>query len=143
MSTICTNRRAYHEYEILDSIECGIVLDGAEVKSIKTGKISLDAGWANVENNELWLMNVHIDKKTHNYGEIYSPTRKRKLLLRRSEIKKFAERAKQKGLTLIPLTLYLAHGLIKCKLGLCKGKKLYDKRAAEREKESRREISDR
>jgi SsrA-binding protein len=138
---LCTNRKARHDYEILDTLEAGIVLIGAEVKSLVAHKASLDGAYAFVENGEVWLINSHVDKYEHkNTHSTYEPTRKRKLLLKKNEIRKFAEKAKQKGHTLVPLSFYMNKGKIKVQLAVGRGKQLHDKRQSAKEKDAKREI---
>ncbi|MFA4922784.1 MAG: SsrA-binding protein SmpB [Ignavibacteriaceae bacterium] len=125
---IVTNRKARHEYEILQVIEAGIVLQGTEVKSLRLGNANMVDSYANIKNNEVWLIGCHIAE--YKYGNIanHEPTRTRKLLLNKSEIKKLFTKIKEKGLTLIPLRLYFKEGKVKVELGLAKGKKVFDKR---------------
>ena len=125
---IVTNRKARHEYEILHVIEAGIVLQGTEVKSLRLGNANMVDSYANIKNNEVWLIGCHIAE--YKYGNIanHEPTRSRKLLLNKSEIKKLLTKIKEKGLTLIPLRLYFKEGKVKVELGLAKGKKVFDKR---------------
>jgi len=125
---IVTNRKARHEYEILQVIEAGIVLQGTEVKSLRLGNANMVDSYANIKNNEVWLIGCHIAE--YKYGNIanHEPTRSRKLLLNKSEIKKLFTKIKEKGLTLIPLRLYFKEGKVKVELGLAKGKKVFDKR---------------
>jgi len=125
---IVTNRKARHEYEILQIIEAGIVLQGTEVKSLRQGNANMVDSYAQIKNNEVWLIGCHISE--YKYGNIanHEPTRTRKLLLNKSEIRKLLAKIKEKGLTLIPLRLYFKAGKIKVELGLAKGKKVFDKR---------------
>jgi SsrA-binding protein len=138
---ICTNRKARFEYEILDTIEAGIVLYGDEVKSIRQNKVSLEGSFAVVLENEVWMINCHIGEyDNRNNWRVLEPTRRRKLLLNRKEITKFAERSEEKGFTLIPLSMYFKNGVIKIELAVGKGKQLHDKRETERRKETEKEI---
>ncbi|MFN0053652.1 MAG: SsrA-binding protein SmpB [Planctomycetales bacterium] len=137
---ICTNRKARHEYEILDQIECGMVLTGSEVKSLRGGKVSLDEAYARVQNGELWLIGCDIAVYPQANLLNHEPRRIRKLLLHRREIRKFAELASQKGLTLIPLSLYFRRGIVKVVVALGKGKQLHDKRETLKKKEAKREM---
>ncbi len=125
---IVTNRKARHEYEILQVLEAGIVLQGTEVKSLRQGNANMVDSYANIKNNEVWLVGCHIAEYKYGNIENHEPTRTRKLLLNRSEIKKLLVKIKEKGLTLIPLRLYFKEGKVKVELGLAKGKKVYDKR---------------
>ena len=141
---LCTNRKARYDYEVLDTIEAGIVLHGFEVKSLRDHKASLDGAYAVVENDEVWLINAHIDeyKNTKNNFTKQEPKRKRKLLLHRSEIAKFAEKAEEKGHTLIPLSFYVSNNKIKVQLAVCKGKQNYDKRQTIKDRDAARELKD-
>lgn len=125
---ITVNRKARHEYHILDVYEAGIVLAGTEVKSCRENKASLVDSYAVIRQSEVWLVNAHIN--TYDFGNInnHEPTRDRKLLLNRSEIRKLTNKLKDQGLTLIPLRLYYSKGKVKVELALAKGKKIYDKR---------------
>jgi SsrA-binding protein len=135
-----TNRKAFHDYHILENVEAGLVLTGTEVKSIRAGKVQLREGYAKVDKGEAWLHNTHV--ATYDQGNRYNhePTRVRKLLLHRGQIGRLEGKARQDGLTLIPLKLYDKKGHIKLELGLARGKRQYDKRVALAERESRRDI---
>lgn len=137
---VATNRKAYHDYHILDTFEAGMVLTGSEIKSIRAGQISLRDGYATIQDDEVWLMNVHIAPYHQANRENHEPRRTRKLLLHRREINRLIGKLREKGLTLIPLKVYLKNNRAKVELGLAVGKKQYDKRAALKEKESRRQI---
>ena len=126
------NRQAGHNYFLLERFEAGLVLTGTEVKSAKDGKIQLKDAYAAVLNNEGWLINAHISQYSHGNRENHPPVRNRKLLLHRREIDKLLAQTREKGLSLIPTKVYLKGGKIKCELALAKGKKLHDKREAER-----------
>ena len=117
---------------MMDRIEAGIVLTGTEVKSAKSGKIQLRESYATIEKNEAWLVNAHISEYSHGNRENHSPVRSRKLLLHRREIDKLLGKTREKGLSLIPTKIYLKGGRIKCELALARGKKMHDKREAER-----------
>jgi SsrA-binding protein len=138
--TICSNRKARFEYEILDQIECGIVLTGSEVKSLRDGKVSLDEAYARVRDGELWLIGCDIAIYPQASLLNHEPRRVRKLLLHRAELRKFAEQAGHKGLTLIPLSMYLTRGIVKVKVAIGRGKKLHDKRESLKKSEAKREI---
>ena len=125
---IAVNRRAYHDYHIQENIEAGIVLKGSEIKSVRAGKVNLSDAYAKPENGELWLYNSHIASYDAASYNTHEPTRPRKLLLHREEIDNLVSKAIQKGLTVVPLKLYIKHGVAKVELGVAKGKKLYDKR---------------
>jgi SsrA-binding protein len=126
------NRRAGHDYFLLERLEAGLVLTGTEVKAAKDGKIQLKEAYAQVLDNEAWLINAHISQYSHGNRENHPPIRNRKLLLHRREIDKLLGQTREKGLSLIPTRIYLKAGRIKCELAVAKGKKLYDKREAER-----------
>jgi len=126
------NRQAGHNYFLMDRYEAGMVLTGTEVKSAKTGKVQLKDAYGAVEGNEAWLVNAHISPYSHGNRENQPPVRKRKLLLHRREIDKLLGATREKGLALIPTKIYLKNGRIKCELAIARGKKLHDKREAER-----------
>lgn len=138
--TICQNRKARHEYLILDSLEAGISLSGTEVKSLRAGKANLQDSYATVEDGEVWLHQAHISP--YDPGSRYNvdPRRKRKLLLHRRQILRLGRQVVEKGLTLIPLRLYFKEGYTKVELGLARGKRLYDKREAIKEKDEARRL---
>lgn len=140
LKVICTNRKAYHDYEILDIYEAGICLKGTEVKSLRNNQANLKDSLARVEKNELFLFNCHISQYPNGNIQNHEPTRIRKLLLRREEISRLIGKTQEKGLTLIPLRLYFKKGKVKVELGLAKGKKLYDKRAVIKKREQEKEI---
>lgn len=125
---ITVNRKARHEYTILQTIEAGIVLQGTEVKSLRASKANLVDSYASIERGEVWLISAHISEYTQGNINNHEPTRSRKLLLNRNEIRKLTSKVNEKGLTLIPLRLYFKHGKVKVELGLAQGKKVYDKR---------------
>ncbi len=137
---VAQNRRARHEYEVLETLECGIVLVGSEVKSLRTGALSLEEAYARLKNDELWLMGCDIPEYVQANRQNHIPKRPRKLLIHRREIKKFAARATERGLTLIPLKMYFTEGRAKLLLGLCKGRKLHDKRQVLKQKAAKRDI---
>ena len=125
---ITENRKARHKYEVLDTLECGMVLVGSEVKSLRTGKVSLDEAYGRVIGSEVWLVGCDIAEYSHASQMNHNPRRQRKLLLHKREINRFAGRAYEKGLTLVPLKMYFKSGRAKLLLGICRGRKLYDKR---------------
>jgi len=137
---IAVNRRARHDYFIEETCEAGLVLTGSEVKSLRAGKANLKDSHARIERGEAWLANAHISEYGPSAQFGHEPTRKRKLLLHAREIERLAGKIKEKGLTLIPLRLYFKHGRAKVELGLARGKKLYDKRASIKERETKREV---
>lgn len=136
---ITANRRAFHDYFILDKLEAGIALLGTEVKSIREGRINLKDSHAVVKGGEAYLLNCHVSPYSHARSEGQDPTRSRKLLLHRREIRKLIGKTQEKGLTLVPLRVYVKRGRIKVELGLARGKKLFDKRETERRKTAERE----
>jgi len=136
---IVTNRKAYHEYFISDKYEAGIVLSGTEVKSVREGRINFTDSFATIKNEELWLLNCHISPYSHGNRENHEPTRSRKLLLHKREIRRLIGKVAERGFTLVPLRLYLKRGLVKVEIGLAKGKKQYDKRETEHRKTMDRE----
>lgn len=140
IKTICLNRKAYHDYYIDDSIEAGLVLTGTEVKSLRQGKVSLRDAYARAQNGELWLMNAHIAQYQGGNRYNHQPTRDRKLLLHREQIADLIGKATRNGFTLVPLKLYFKNGTAKVELGLAKGKKLYDKRAALARRDAQRQM---
>jgi SsrA-binding protein len=133
------NRSAGHDYHLLDRYEAGLVLTGTEVKSAKNGKIQLKESYAEVNDNEAWLLNAHISEYSHGNIMNHPPVRKRKLLLHRSEIDKLRSETREKGLTIVPTKLYLKGGLIKIEIATAKGKKFHDKREAIKAKEMQAE----
>ena len=126
------NRHAGHDYHLLDRFEAGLALTGTEVKAAKDGRIQLKDSFAEVQDNEAWLLNAHISQYSHGNRENHPPVRNRKLLLHRREIEKLRVEIREKGLALIPTRIYLKNGRIKCEVAVAKGKKLHDKREAER-----------
>jgi SsrA-binding protein len=139
-STIATNRRARHDYEILETLEAGLVLRGTEVKSLRGSHVTFKDAYAMVKNNELWLIGCHINPYSHGSDANHDPERDRKLLLHRREISRLTGKIAERGLTLIPLRLYFKGGRAKLEIGLGRGKKLHDKRSSLREREVRREM---
>ena len=137
---IAENRKARHKFHVLDTLECGIALVGSEVKSLRNGKLSLDESYGRVRNGEVWLVGADIAEYVQANRMNHNPKRPRKLLLHRGEINKFAMRAHEKGLTLVPLKMYFKKGRAKLLLGLCKGKKLHDKRETMKKADSQRQI---
>ena len=135
------NRRARHEYHILESFEAGLVLTGTEVKSIRTGGASLSEAYARVRNGEAWLMGMHVPPYKQGSFSNLEPTRPRKLLLHKSEIVRLQSRVAEKGLTIVPLRLYFTRGIAKVQLGIARGKKLWDKRADLARRDVEREIA--
>ena len=132
LKMLSDNRQALHNYFLMQRFEAGLVLTGTEVKAAKDGKVQLKDAYGAVLGNEAWLINAHISQYSHGNRENHPPIRNRKLLLHRREIDKLLGQTREKGLALIPTKMYLKKGKIKCELALAKGKKLYDKREADR-----------
>ncbi|MCC7499888.1 MAG: SsrA-binding protein SmpB [Bryobacterales bacterium] len=129
---LADNRRAGHNYHLLERFEAGVVLSGTEVKSARSGKVQLLDSYAEIAGKEAWLVNAHIGHYSHGNRENHDPVRRRKLLLHRREIDKLQGKTREKGLTLVPTKVYLKQGRIKCEIALARGKQLHDKREAER-----------
>src|SRR5450755_836753 len=138
--SICRNKRAFHEYEIFDALECGIVLTGTEVKSLREHAASLEEAYAKIDAGELWLIGSDIPEYTMGNRLNHKPKRPRKLLLHKREIAKFAGKASQQGFTLVPLRLYFKEGRAKIEIAVARGKKLYDKRDTKKKAEVARDI---
>lgn len=138
--TIATNKKAFHEYFVLESFEAGISLSGTEVKSIRAGGVNLKDSWCSIDNGELIIKQMHISPYDH--GNIFNkePKRDRKLLIHKREIMRLFGTVKQQGLTLIPLSIYFKGSLVKVQVGLCKGKQLHDKRATAAKRDANRAI---
>ncbi|MBI5467295.1 MAG: SsrA-binding protein SmpB [Candidatus Kerfeldbacteria bacterium] len=141
MPSYATNREAHHNYTILEKLEAGVVLSGAEVKSIKNGSVSLKGSYAAIHDGRLQLLNMHVGAyKPAGHVQRYDPTRTRSLLVHRTDIDRLIGKIHSAGLTLVPLSVYSKHGLIKIELGLARGKKAYDKRQSIKKKEVQRKI---
>jgi SsrA-binding protein len=138
---IAQNKRARHDYDILDTFEAGLVLRGTEVKALRAGRASLVDGFAQITEGEAWLHNVHIPEYTEGTWTNHAPRRKRKMLLHRAEIEKLVGKTQEGGLTLVPLSLYWKDGRAKVEIALARGRKSYDKRHALAERDASREIS--
>jgi len=139
-SVVATNRKAFHEYHILETFEAGLELRGSEVKSIREGKASLKQAYILIRKGEAWLRGTHIPSYSHTGFEGHEPVRDRKLLLHKKEIQKINSKLAEKGLTAVPTKLYFKGGLIKLEFGLAKGKKLYDKRDTKKKRDVERDI---
>ena len=137
---IAENRKARFDYFIEDTYECGIVLEGTEVKSVKNGNISFPDAFAEITNGEVWVKNFHISEYSFSSIFNHDPDRPKKLLLHAEEIKRLTRRVEEKGCTLVPLDFYLKDGRVKVTLAVCKGKKQYDKRAAIKDRDIQRDI---
>lgn len=134
------NKKAFHDYIILDTYEAGIVLSGEEVKSIKNSEANLKGAFVDIHNNEAYINEMHISRYSNSSNFAYDPSRKRKIILHRKEIEKIDKALSEKGVTAIPLELYAKKGLIKVSIGLCKGKKLFDKRETLKKRSQELEI---
>jgi len=141
VKVISVNRQAYHDYSVEETYETGIVLTGTEIKSIRAGKVNLRGAFARIKSSEIWLENSHIAVYDQGTYMNHDPLRNRKLLLHRRQINQLIGKVQTKGLTLIPLKLYLKGDHAKVELGLCRGKKLYDKREAIAERDAEREMA--
>lgn len=137
---VATNRKARYEYEILEKFEAGMVLQGTEVKSLRQGRASLGEGFATIEGNEAWIHNINIPEYAMGNRMNHDPKRPRKLLLHRAEIRRLTGKTAEKGLTLIPLSLYFRRGKVKLEIGLCRGKKAYDKSEAIKRRDRERDL---
>ena len=137
---IANNRRAYHEYEIIDKYEAGLVLQGTEVKSLRQGHASILEGYVAIKNDEAWLYQIHIPEYSHGNRENHHPDRRRKLLLSHREIQKIKRKTAQQGFTAFILQLYFNGHRVKAEIAVGRGKKLYDKRQSEKEKSARRDL---
>jgi len=140
-TTISVNRQAYHDYFVDETIEAGMALTGTEVKSIRAGHVNLRGAYARVRQGEVWLEGMHIAIYEQGTYMNHDPLRPRKLLLHRRQIDRLVGKMQTKGLTLIPLRLYFSNNRVKVQLGLCRGKKLYDKREAIRERDTNRDLA--
>ena len=136
---LADNRKARHDYEILETFEAGLVLLGTEVKAIREGRVNLRDSYAVVDKGEVWALNIHISPYSHRGYADHEPLRKRKLLLHKQEIRKLIGRTVEKGLTLVPLRMYFKHGKVKMAVGLARGKKSHDKRETIKKREADRE----
>jgi SsrA-binding protein len=140
VKVVATNRKARHEYFLLETFEAGMELKGTEIKSIRAGQVSLAEAYVQVDGQQAWLMDAHVAPYEQASHFNHEPRRPRRLLLHRSEIKQLWDTVRQKGVTIIPLRVYLKDGRAKLEIALAKGKKLYDKRATIAERDSKREI---
>ena len=137
---IAENRKARFDYSVEDSLECGVVLQGTEVKSVKEGKISFPDAFAEIINEEVWLKNFHISEYVYSSIFNHNPDRPKKLLLHQEQIKRLQRKVEEKGYTLIPLSFYLKNGRLKVSLGICKGKKQFDKRNTIKDRDNQRDM---
>ena len=140
VKTITVNRKAYHDYHIEEFVEAGLVLTGTEIKSVRAGRVNLRDAYARMENGEMWLLGAHIAQYPGGNRYNHEPKRPRKILLHRKEINTLGGEVMRKGLTLVPLKLYLKNGIAKVELGLARGKKMYDKRDSIAQRDDQRQI---
>ena len=140
VKVICRNKRAFHEYEVLESLECGVALTGTEVKSLRDGHASLEDAYAKLEGGEVWLLGSDVPEYAMGNRMNHKPKRRRKLLMHRREMAKFAGKASQRGFTLVPLKLYFKDGRAKVELAVARGKQQFDKRQTKKKQEAQREI---
>ena len=140
IDVVCSNRRALHDYEIVDRLECGLVLCGTEVKSLRAGFANLEDAYGKIEDGEVWLIGCEIREYKMGNRLNHKPKRPRKLLLHRREIARFAEKATQRGFTLVPLKLYFKGGRAKVEMTVAHGKQMHDKREAKKKQEAQREM---
>jgi SsrA-binding protein len=140
IKVICRNKRAFHQYEVHDTLECGLVLTGTEVKSLRDGHATLEDAYAKIDGGEVWLLGCDIPEYAMGNRMNHKPKRPRKLLLHRREIAKFAGKASQRGFTLVPLKLYFKDGRAKVEVAVCRGKANYDKRQALKKADAQRDI---
>ena len=140
IKSVAQNRKAWHDYFVEEKYECGLALFGTEVKSIRQGRVNLKESWAQIRGGEIWVEGMHISPYDH--GNLFNqdPMRVRRLLAHKSEIRRLHQQCKLQGYTLVPLSLYFKHGRVKMEVGLCKGKKLYDKRADAAQRDAKRSI---
>ena len=140
IKSVAQNRKAWHDYFVEEKYECGLALFGTEVKSIRQGRVNLKESWAQIRGGEIWVEGMHISPYDH--GNLFNqdPMRVRRLLAHKSEIRRLHQQCKLQGYTLVPLSIYFKHGRVKMELGLCKGKKLYDKRETAAKKDAARNI---
>jgi SsrA-binding protein len=137
--SIAENRKAFHDYHVVETFEAGVALLGTEVKAIREGNVNLRDSYASVEDGQVWILNVHINPYSHRGYADHEPTRRRKLLLHRQEIRKLIGRTVEKGMTLVPLRMYFKNGHVKVAIGLAKGKQAHDKRETVKKREAERE----
>jgi len=140
IKVVATNRKAGHEYFLLEHFEAGLVLQGTEIKSIRAGQISIKEAYVRIDGREAWLMDAHVAPYEHAGRFNHEPLRPRKLLLHRSEVRQLWENVRQKGVTIVPLRVYIKEGRAKVEIAIAKGKKLYDKRQTIAKRDSEREM---
>jgi len=138
--SVTRNKKAYHVYEILEELEAGLVLVGTEVKSLRAGHCSIQEAYARLKDGELFLVGATIPEYLQGNIHNHPPTRDRKLLLHKRELGRWAKKVREKGVTIVPLEVFFQGSLVKCRLGLCRGKKLHDKRQTQRDRDDRRSV---
>lgn len=136
--SIARNKKARHTYEVMEELECGVVLKGTEVKSLRAGGASIQEAYARIKGGELWLVGATIAEYRHGNVHNHAPARERKLLIHKRELERWSRSVKERGITLVPLELYFSGSRVKALIGLCRGKKLHDKRQVQRERDDRR-----
>ena len=145
--TVAVNKKAFFEYEIIERLEAGLVLQGTEVKSLRAGRVSFKDSYARAQDGELWVLNMHVSPYEHGNIWNHDPMRPRKLLLHKREIKRLIGKIEERGLTLVPLRLYFSKGVAKLEMGLARGKKIHDKRKdiarRDADRDAQRELKDR
>lgn len=140
MKAVCTNRKAYHDYHIEETVEAGLVLVGTEVKTLREGRANLKDGYVLIKGGEAFLIGVHINPYSHGNVQNHEPERTRKLLLKKTEIEKLRGKTAERGYSLVPLKLYFSRHLVKVEIGLVKGKRLFEKRQVIKEREAKKDI---
>lgn len=140
MKAVCTNRKAYHDYHIEETVEAGLVLVGTEVKTLREGRANLKDGYVLIKGGEAFLIGVHIGPYSHGNVQNHEPERTRKLLLKKTEIEKLRGKTAERGYSLVPLKLYFSRHLVKVEIGLVKGKRLFEKRQVIKEREAKKDI---
>jgi SsrA-binding protein len=138
--SVARNKKARHAFEVLEELECGVSLVGTEVKSLRAGECSIQEAYARIQGGELWLVGATIPEYRHGNSMNHEPGRSRKLLAHRREIEKWSKRVRERGMTIVPLEVYFQGSRVKVKVGLCRGKKLHDKRDTQRERDDRRQM---
>ena len=137
---LATNRQARFNYQVEENLDCGVVLAGTEVKSMKAGQFSFSDAYGRIRDNELWLIGFHISPYEHSGSFNHEPDRERKLLVHKQEISRLRRKVDERGYTMIPMKVYLKKGLVKIELGICRGKKLFDKRQAIKNRDQKRDV---
>ncbi|MFT7670752.1 MAG: SsrA-binding protein [Planctomycetota bacterium] len=139
--SITRNKKATHNFLVLEELECGMVLLGTEVKSLRAGQCSIAEAYARIHSGGMWLMGATIPEYRQGNTNNHPPTRERKLLIHKKELERWGKKVRERGVTIMPLEIYFQGSLVKCRVGLCRGKKLYDKRQSERDKDDKRSMA--